>query len=468
MKRNLLITFALFTLGFGAYAYDYTDDIYYNPKQTTTKKAKSSKASNYVDFSTMSVDDYNMRGQYYTSPVDTIGMYIESEPDFVYTTQIQKFYNPTIVTDNAAVIQDVLNNSYGNVEIVYNYNGTPSFVPWTSYSWAWPSWTYYNNWYAPWSFGFNFGPVSFAWNGWWGWASPSWGWNWGPAWGPAWGPGWGPGWAWNRPGPGWGGPGWGWNRPHPGWGGPGWGGPGRPMATYSPNGRAPFGGAGHGGGFGGNYNGGQPSGNVPAPGGNRRPVNTSIQHGNNIGSSSAVTQPAFTPSGRRGNITTQTPATSTTRPSGNHAASGTVVNGTTRPSSTITSSPATTVTNRPAQPTTTTRPAQPTTTTRPAQPTTTTRPAQPTTTTRPAQNSTTRPATSTSTSRPASNTSTSKPASTSRPASTSTNRNSSTSTSRPSTSTSTSRPASSGGSRMGTSSGSRGGFGGGGRSGGRR
>ena len=147
----------------------------------------------------MDVDEYNRVGDmYYATPVDTIGTAVENGQDFVYTQQIQKYYNPTIVLDNADLLEDVLNNSYGNVEVVINNNGVPVFSPYYSS-------VYYNYpFYASW----NWGP-SWTWT--WG---PSWTWHW--AWGPSWT--WGPSWSWGwRPGyyPGWG-PGYypgGWHRP---------------------------------------------------------------------------------------------------------------------------------------------------------------------------------------------------------------------------------------------------------------
>lgn len=185
------------------------DDIYYNPKKDNTVQTKSKKQSNYIkDFSSVDVDEYNRRGQYYSSPIDTIGSRVENDEDFVYTQQIQKYYNPTIVLDNSDVLADVLNNSYGNVEIVFN-NGIPSFSPWYGYyDYGWP---YYS------SFGWN--SWNWGWNSWnWGWG-PSWSWNWGPSWNWSWG--WGPSWSW------------GWNNPSWGWG------HGRPYADYRPGGRLP-------------------------------------------------------------------------------------------------------------------------------------------------------------------------------------------------------------------------------------
>ena len=217
-------------------AQDYFDDVYYNPKKdkstvtvstaskSTSTTYKTPAKSNYIsDMSEMDVDAYNRRGeQYYVTQIDTIGNGIENGEDFVYTQQIQKYYNPTIVVDNASVLGDVLSNAYGNVDIVINNNGYPVFAPY--YGW---NWSYYNSIWSPWSWGVNIGP--WGWSI--GWNSPWYAWGWGPGWwnpGPAWGPGWGPAW-----GPAW----------RPGWGpapGPGWGpapGPApRPMASWNPRG----------------------------------------------------------------------------------------------------------------------------------------------------------------------------------------------------------------------------------------
>lgn len=355
MKRTTLLIIASMAVSLGAQAYE--DDIYYNPKkdnkQVKTETRNPSTGQYLVDFDTMDVDEYNNRGYYYTTPIDTIGMGIESQPDFVYTTQIQKYYNPTIVTDNYDIVKDVLDNSYGNIEVVYNYNGLPYF---STYAYGWPY--YYSGWYNPWSWSVGFGPFSIGWN--WG---PSWAWNWGwgPSWnwgwGPSWNWGWGPGWAWS---PGWGsgwGPGWGWNRP-------GWG-PG-PMATYSPGGRRPFG--GNVGGFGGGNFAGRPSGGagnavagrpsagqgtaVGRPTVNRPGAMTSTPHPSTGGvarpSSGTTARPAgtvttgptnSTPARPSGTVTTRPSTGVTTRPS------GTV---TTRPSTGVTAKPSGTVTTRPS------------------------------------------------------------------------------------------------------------------------
>ena len=146
-------------LGLSAQEYD---DIYYNPKKDKTASTSTKKKKSYYikDFENIDVDEYNRRGQYYNSPVDTIGKHAENDEDFVYTQQIQKFYNPTIVVDNSDILQDVLLNSYGNVEIVFD-NGLPTFAPFYGYSWPYYSGFYY------------------------GWNDP-WCWGWGPAWRPSW------------------------------------------------------------------------------------------------------------------------------------------------------------------------------------------------------------------------------------------------------------------------------------------
>ena len=207
MIKTILLPIVALTFGLSAYAYEYEDDIYYNPKKSSTTatnaRSHAKGSSHLVDFSSIDIDEYNRRGNYFYTDIDTIGTFMENEPDFVYTTQIQKFYNPTIVTDNASVIQDILNNSYGNVEIVFNYNGSPSFVPWTYYNY--PYWAY-----NFWGWGGCIGPFSIGWNSWWNWG-PSWNWAW-TGWGPAWIPGWGPTWT---PGPGF-------------------------YANYRPGGRRPF------------------------------------------------------------------------------------------------------------------------------------------------------------------------------------------------------------------------------------
>lgn len=191
IKRNYLALIAVFACCGTAMAQDYFDDIYYNPKKDTSSSTvttkKQEKKSNYIaNFEDLDVDSYNRRGeQYYVSQIDTIGTAVENGEDFVYTQQIQKYYNPTIVVDNANALGDILSNARGNVEIVINDNGYPVFAPWYGYGWP-----YYSSIWSPWSWGLNIGP--WGWNV--GWYDPWYAWNWGPSWG--WGPGWGPGPNW--------------------------------------------------------------------------------------------------------------------------------------------------------------------------------------------------------------------------------------------------------------------------------
>ncbi len=173
----------------------FDDDIYYNPSKD--KKVTTQSSSYIANFSDLDVDTYNRRGQYYISPIDTVGERIGMEEDFVYTQQLQKFYNPTIVVENADVLADVLKNSYGNVDIVID-NGNVSFAPaylansyygfYSPWNWPYNTWSwgigYYDPWYSPWGWG-----PSYSWYPGW-----SWSWSWGPSWGygPGWSWGWGP------------------------------------------------------------------------------------------------------------------------------------------------------------------------------------------------------------------------------------------------------------------------------------
>ncbi|MBD5290916.1 MAG: hypothetical protein HDS24_02410 [Bacteroides sp.] len=215
LRRNLFVALLLGAITVPvAYGQDY-DDIYYNPNNGSGKSQSAKKESNYIkDFSSIDVDDYNRRGFYYTSPVDTIGLAAESGEDFVVTQQIQKYYNPTIVLDNATILEDVLDNSYGNVDIIVNNYGVPQFTSAIYYP-------YSNRYYY---------------NGWGNWTClPSWNWSFAPSYGL----GWGLTWTWFY-GPEWGfGPGWGYG---PGWGWGGWFPPGRPYyADYRPGSHRPVG-----------------------------------------------------------------------------------------------------------------------------------------------------------------------------------------------------------------------------------
>lgn len=215
--KKCLILMMLVAVGIPMISAQDYDDIYYNPKKQTTNASgkKTVNKKTYIDnIADMDVDTYNRRNQYYTTAIDTIGYGVENGEDFIYTQQIQKYYNPTVVVDNANVLADVLANSYGNVNIVINDYGVGFAPVYNSLCWYPP--VYRTSYWGPY-WGLNFG-----WGGWniglgyydpWYAWYPGWGpaWNWGPGWG--WGPAWHPvpgrpgGWAWAdyRPGG---------NRPH--------------------------------------------------------------------------------------------------------------------------------------------------------------------------------------------------------------------------------------------------------------
>lgn len=341
MKNYILLASAMM-MGLGFAHAQVEDDIYYNPKKDKTSSSKSAtKQSNYIsNFQDMDVDEYNMRGQYYSSPVDTIGAEAEAAPDFVYTTQIQKYYNPTIVLDNEDLLADVLENSYGNVNIEFNFNGSPYFTDWNPY-YAWNSlypsgwgWGWYGSYWNP-VYPWGYGP---AWSLSWGWNSPwysPWNnpWNWGLGWGPSWS--WGPSWGWGTPVP-----------PRPGYYyannyRPGANRPVRPGGGWANNGLRPVGVA-----------------NATRPGNNNhstigRPGSMAGNHGVNSGIGTT------TGSGRRPGQGAYTSTTTGRNPQngGYSSRPGNAATSTqTRPGSYTTTRPNSTTTTRPGS-TTTTRPS---------------------------------------------------------------------------------------------------------------
>lgn len=216
MRRFIIGLTVVSLFSSGLFAQDEFDDIYYNPNAKTKSGSKKSDTSNtasksnYIaDFSNMDVDDYNKRGFYYETDIDTIGVRAETTEDFVYTQQIQKYYNPTIVVDNADLLEDIIDNTYGNVNVVIK-NSVPVFtsVYYGDYIWG-PG--YYNWCYRPsWTWNYAWGPFSWSYSssGWgynpvWGWVNPGWAyWDSFGYWG---GWGYGPHYPWipvHRPGPG--------------------------------------------------------------------------------------------------------------------------------------------------------------------------------------------------------------------------------------------------------------------------
>lgn len=311
MKKNWILFAALLATSYmGAFADDFVDDIYYDPSKAKAKTSKKTQSSNYIsDFNSMDVDAYNRRGQYYSSPIDTIGAYAESGEDFVYTQKIQKFYNPTIVVENSDLLASVLENSYGNVEVIYNING-PAFS--SIYSpWGYAPASWYSPYYYPTNWGWSVGWNNPYWYG------PSWSWNWGPSWSFSWN--WGPSWAW---GPSWGyGPGWGWGHHHHYY---------RPAVAYTPGRNRPLNYGWQpprrGYTYGGGHSVGRPATSVSRPG-SSHPVTVrpggQVTRPNHQGAPS--TRPIYSIGGNRG--MTGNKGTTTSTPAGNRGTSaGSVVN----------------------------------------------------------------------------------------------------------------------------------------------
>lgn len=326
--KNYVLLAGMLLLGTGIVSAQVDDDIYYNPKKATsnTTNTKSTKSNYISNFQDMDVDEYNLRGQYYTTPIDTIGAEVEAAPDFVYTTQIQKYYNPTIVVDNEDLLADVIDNSYGNVNIEFNYNGAPYLSNWYPYSW---------NIYSPYfSFYSNWGWFNTVWGPSWsiGWGSPWWSnpWSWSWGWGPSYA------WGWNYP---YYGPSWGWGgyvppRPvdyRPGGGRPvnpgyGWASNHRPTNNYRPGNTGSFGYSRPGSNNTGTWN-STNSGRQPGQGaytsnprpGTSRPANSTGNYGTRPGSSSTrpsgTVRPGSTGTTRPGTTGTTRPGISNTRPS---------------------------------------------------------------------------------------------------------------------------------------------------------
>ena len=189
-SKYLLLTMLLGVASMG-FAQEY-DDIYYSESKSQTKTQKSKRSdkqtgSNYIkDMSSVDIDAYNRRGEsYYGSPVDTIGAKAAESQDYVYTQQIQQYYNPTIVVDNQELLDEVINGSSGNVTVIYtgttpylipSYCPVPTSVllgnsPWRWYwgsNWIdWASWA--DPWFNPW-YVLNYGYYNWGWNIGWGWS----------------------------------------------------------------------------------------------------------------------------------------------------------------------------------------------------------------------------------------------------------------------------------------------------------
>lgn len=175
-----------------AQGYD-DDDIYFNPsKAKSESKKKNNIAGTQIYQATVpdnragvniDIDTYNRRGVF--AAADTASEASESG-DFNYTRQIERFYNPDVVTSSSDAELASLYYSQPATDVNIYINAVPSYG-----YWGYP--------YSSWYWGYT-RPYSWYWNcGWdpyWAWG-PSWtwgpGWGWGPSW--SWGHGWGHGWG---------------------------------------------------------------------------------------------------------------------------------------------------------------------------------------------------------------------------------------------------------------------------------
>lgn len=223
MKSRLTSMLALLAIGslsLGLSAQDYDDDdIYFNPSKSTSKKSNVYKNSTYqtvTDYpaadsylpetgTNIDIDAYNRRGIFAVDSVKTDQQKKEYET-FGNTRQIERFYNPEVVTgqtDTELASLYYSQPSATDVNIIINtpdyYWGYPYSSRFSPYyygsPWYWgtpSSWWYYNNWYYdPWAWNWGYPGLSWSWG--WGWNYPSWGW------GGYYPPYHRPIWGWNRP-----------------------------------------------------------------------------------------------------------------------------------------------------------------------------------------------------------------------------------------------------------------------------
>ncbi len=168
------------------------DDIYYNSSKSAKKTTLSSQETTsvqtapvtaYTDYlssdyssdlayyeeSPRDVDEYNRRGA-----VDTAADEDSLQEDFTYTRRIEKYYNPSVVTESGD--QELVETYYSTEPEINIIVSTPYWwdwwypYSWWSWSWGWGSSWYWNSWY---------GGLYWGWDPFWSWA----GWR-GPSWGP--------------------------------------------------------------------------------------------------------------------------------------------------------------------------------------------------------------------------------------------------------------------------------------------
>lgn len=178
----------------------YVVDEYGNAYPVTAQNIPGSDLYTVYTDNTRDVDEYNRRYQ----NVDSISVDSLYRDTFANTRMIEKFSNPTIVSESNddALIEYYAATQPAQINV---YVDTPAYYGWGGLSPYYRPYGYWNAWgWDPW-----YGP---------GWYDPYYSWSWG--WGPSWSWGWGPSWSW---GPGW----------YPGHG------PGRPLPPVSPGAHRP-------------------------------------------------------------------------------------------------------------------------------------------------------------------------------------------------------------------------------------
>lgn len=194
----------------------YDDDIYYDADKAKKEQAEALRKrvqANYVpnqsvDYpgadtytvnsgSTRDVDEYNRHNLPVTP--DTLRFNADGTETFAYTSRIERFHNPDVVSgsddDELQYLYYTAQEEPKSTVNIY-VNGYTPYPGWSS--WCCPAY------YSPWYWDSYYYRPYYSWT--WGYR-PYWSWGWGPAWDYAWG--WGPGWDY----------GWGWGPVYPGWGG---------------------------------------------------------------------------------------------------------------------------------------------------------------------------------------------------------------------------------------------------------
>ncbi len=191
IKRTILITALAFGVPAALMAQGYVDDdIYYNSSKSSkksslpTQETKSVRTTPlvteteyiasdysgdlaYYEESPRDVDEYNRRGA-----VDEIPDGDSLQEDFTYTRRIEKYYNPSVVTESGdPELAEYYYSAQPEINIIVT---SPNYWDWWypysrwSWSWTWGSPWYWDSWYGGLYWGWD---PFWSWTGWWG---PSW------------------------------------------------------------------------------------------------------------------------------------------------------------------------------------------------------------------------------------------------------------------------------------------------------